>query len=154
LSLGPHYSVAARFFDIFQLHICSLLLFPMAANPVPSFADLLAADSDFVMPTTDAEVKDALDSFGASFKKTRGDANVAARADLLAGLALLHTHHGNLGPLLAALPAAQQQILADALELDFEAFGADASWPTLLSRRVIAWKAPGLTPQKRRGRGR
>jgi hypothetical protein len=91
LSLGPHYSVATRFFDIFQLPIYSLLLSLMAANLVPSFADLLAADSDFVMPTTDAEVKDALDSFGASFKKTRGDANVAARADLLAGLALLHT---------------------------------------------------------------
>ena len=81
---------------------------------------------------------------------------MAARADLLAGLALLHTHHGNLGPLLAALPAAQQQILADALELDFAAFGADASWPTLLSRRVIARKAPGAhapeAPARSRGR--
>ena len=64
----------------------------MDPNLAPSFADLLAADSDFVMPTADIVVQAALASFGAVFKKTRGDANVAARAELLAGLALPHTN--------------------------------------------------------------
>ncbi len=43
------------------------------------------------MPTNDKEVQAALASFGAVLKKTSNDANVAVRADLLAGLALLHT---------------------------------------------------------------
>ena len=41
----------------------------MAANPAPTFADMLAADSDFVMPTTDKDVRAALDSFGADYKR-------------------------------------------------------------------------------------
>ena len=122
----------------------------MAAIPETSFADLLAADSDFVMPTADKDVQDALTSFGAAFKKTRGDIHAAARADLLAGLALLHTHHADLGPVLPNLSAAQQERLAIALGLDFKALGALASWPALMARRTIAHMAPGLTPLKRR----
>ena len=122
----------------------------MDPNLAPSFADLLAADSDFVMPTTDKEVQAALDSFGAIFKKTRGDANVAVRAELLAGLALLHTHHLDLAPLLAALSPPQQLCLATALDLDFPSLGADPTWPTLVARRIVAKQAPGLTPKKRR----
>ena len=77
--------------------------------------------------------------------------NVAARADLLAGLALIHTHHLNLAPILAALSITQQQSLVVALDLDFQAFtGADASWPTLLACSTVSKKAPGLTPKKRR----
>ncbi len=82
--------------------LCAVVI--MAANLAPTFADLLAADSDFVMPTTDPEVQVALASFGASragffwckFKKTKSQPNIEARAELLAGLALLHTHHLNL----------------------------------------------------------
>ena len=122
----------------------------MDPNLAPSFAVLLAADSDFAMPTTDKDVQAALDSFGAIFKKTRGDANIAVRAELLAGLALLHTHHRDLAPLLAVLSSAQQLCLATALALDFPTLGADPAWPTLVARRIIAKKAPGLTPKKRR----
>ena len=122
----------------------------MDPNLAPLFADLLGADSDFVMPTTDIDVQEALASFGAIFKKTRGDANVAARAELLAGLALLHTNHRDLAPLLATLSSAQQLCLATALDLDFPLLGADPTWPTLVARRVTAKKAPGLTPKKRR----
>ncbi len=43
----------------------------MAANQVSSFADLLAADSDFVMPIVDKDVQVALASFGAVFNKTK-----------------------------------------------------------------------------------
>ncbi len=53
----------------------------MGANQVSSFADLLVADSDFVMPTVDKDVQAELASFGAGFKKTKGEANMAARAD-------------------------------------------------------------------------
>ncbi len=122
----------------------------MAAPVAPTFADMLAAESDFVMPTDDQGVQAALTSFGAIFKKTRGDPHIATRADLLAGLALLHTHHLNLQPLVGALSIAQQQVLATALGLEFQAFGTDASWPAMLARRVIAHQAPGLTPKKRR----
>ena len=122
----------------------------MAAPVAPTFADMLAADSDFVMPTDDKDVQAALTSFGAVFKTTRGDPHIASRADLLAGLALLHTHHLNLQPLMGALTVAQQQVLATALGLDFQAFGTDASWPAMLARRVFAHQAPGLTSKKRR----
>ncbi len=37
-----------------------------------------------------------------------------------------------------------------ALDLDSQAFGADASWPTLLARRIVSKKAPGLIPKKLR----
>jgi hypothetical protein len=50
------------------------------------FADVLAAESDFIMPTTDHEIQAALVSFGADFKKMKGDVDTAVRADLLAGL--------------------------------------------------------------------
>ena len=77
----------------------------------------------------DKNFQAALASFGAVFKKPKGPDNVSARFELLAGLALLHTHHLNPSPLLAALSPAQQQTLATALELDCQAlaFGADAS---------------------------
>ena len=48
----------------------------MAAAPAKSFADILAADSNYVMPTTDKEVQAALASFGADFNKKKGDANI------------------------------------------------------------------------------
>ncbi len=70
---------------------------------------------------------------------------------MLAGLALLHTHHLNPQPPIAALSIAQQQSLATALELDFQAIGSDASWPMLLARHIVSKQAaPGLTPKKRR----
>jgi hypothetical protein len=88
----------------------------MAANLVRSFADLIDADSEFVMPTTDQEVRDAPTSFGAVFRKTRDPAHDLARhgAELLAGLALLHTSALSLpvsAPRGRALTATQQQKL-------------------------------------------
>jgi hypothetical protein len=69
---------------------------------------MLAAELEFVMPTNDKDVQAALASFGAVLKKTRGDAHVEDRAELLAGLALVSTHHLNLQPLVAVLTIAQQ----------------------------------------------
>ena len=122
----------------------------MAANPAPSFADILAAESNYVMPSTDKEVQAALISFGADFNRKKGDANIATRADLLAGLALLHTHHHDAVPLAKVLTIAQHQILATALRLDFAAHGTDASWPARLARRIVSLQAPGQTPTKRK----
>ena len=48
----------------------------MAANPAASFADILAAVSDHVMPTNDKDAQAALASFGAVSKNNRSDANV------------------------------------------------------------------------------
>ena len=58
----------------------------MAASAAASFADILAAESDYVMPTNDKDVQAALASFGTVFKKNSNDANVALRffADILA----------------------------------------------------------------------
>ena len=92
----------------------------------------------------------ALDSFGAIFNKRKGDASDATRADLLAGLALLHTHHLNLEPMVKVLTIAQQQTLSTALGLDFQAHGTDATWPSLLGRRIVAKMVPGSTPKKRK----
>ena len=122
----------------------------MAANPALSFADILAAESEYAMPATDSEIQAALLSFGATFKTTRGKVHAAARADLLACLALLYTHHHDAAPLAAALTTAQHQILATALGLDFQAHGADASWPVLLARRILSLQIPSQTPKKRR----
>ncbi len=41
----------------------------MAANPAPSFADMLAAEPEFVMPINDKDVQAALAFFGAVLKK-------------------------------------------------------------------------------------
>jgi hypothetical protein len=120
----------------------------MAANAAASFAYFLAAETDYVMPTDDKDVRDTLDSFGVVFNKRKGDANVAVRADLLASLALLCTHHHNLDPLVKVLTAAQQQTLATALGLDFQAHGTDAEWQTLLGRRIVSRQIPGSTPKK------
>ncbi len=150
LFLGSH--ISARL-PLFFASFCSVTTVIMAANLAPSFADLLAAELEFVStsqcPPT-ISVQAALASFGAVFKKTCGDAHIADRAELLAGLALLHMHHLNLQPLVAALTVAQQLSLATALELDFQAFGTDASGATMLARRIVSKQAPGLTPKKRR----
>jgi hypothetical protein len=53
----------------------------MAANAAASFADILAAESDYTMPTGDKDVRAALASFGAVFNKRKGDANAVVRAD-------------------------------------------------------------------------
>ena len=68
----------------------------------------------------------------------------------LAGLALLHTHHLNLEPMVKVLTIAQQQTLSTALGLDFQAHGTDATWPSLLGRRIVAKMVPGSTPKKRK----
>jgi hypothetical protein len=114
-----------------------------------AFPVLLAESSDIVLPTDDDAVRADLDSYGASFKRTRGPLPTAARADLLTGLVLLHAHHADLGPVLRRLPDGQTQRLADALGLDFAALGALATWPALVARRIVAQQLPGLTPKKR-----
>ena len=121
----------------------------MAGAIETTFSTLLAEFSDLVLPIDDDAVKADLDSYGATFKRTRGPLPTAARADLLAGLVLLHAHHADLGPVLQRLSDAQTKRLADALGLDFAALGALATWPLLVAGRIVAQKLPGLTPKKR-----
>ena len=120
----------------------------MSAKPALSFADILAAESDYALPATDVEVQAALVSYGAIFKTTKSKLQVAARVELLAGLALLHTHHHDTAALAAVLTTAQHQTLATALGLDFQAHGADAAWPALLARRAVSQQMPGQSPKK------
>ncbi len=49
----------------------------MATNPAASFADILAEESDFVMPTNDKDARAALASFGAVSEKNFNNAKVA-----------------------------------------------------------------------------
>ena len=97
----------------------------MAAIPAPTLAVMLAADSDFVMPTNDKDVQAALAPFGAIYRRTPGEPHISERAELLAGLALPYTSHCNLQPLVGALTIALQQVSATAHGLDFQAFGTD-----------------------------
>lgn len=120
----------------------------MAGLPPPTFAELLAATSAYVMPTQDVDVKNALTAYHLNFKKTNGPAHAEARLDLLAGIAWLHTHHENLGPALAKLTIAQSQVLATALDLDFAISGSLDIWPTMVERRLLARQPPGTTPKK------
>ena len=101
-----------------------------------TFPALLVECSDIVLPTDDDAVKADLDSHGTSFKRTRGPLPTAARADLLAGLVLLHAHHADLGLVLRRLSDGQTQRLADALGLDFAAFGAPGDWDIPLQGQI------------------
>ena len=56
--------------------VCSTTTVAMATNPAASFADILAAVSDHVMPTNDKDAQAALASFGAVSKNNCTDANV------------------------------------------------------------------------------
>ena len=71
-------------------------------------------------------------------------------ADLLAGLAQLHTLHRDLTQLAAALTIAQHQTLAKALGLDYVAHCTDASWSVLLALCIVSLQTPGQTPKKRK----
>jgi hypothetical protein len=71
-----------------------------------AFADLLAVSPYLVLLTDDEEFKAVLDSYGISFERTRGVADLAIRANLLACVALLYTHHAELGPVLSKLSVA------------------------------------------------
>ena len=104
----------------------------MTAESALLLADILAAESEYDMPATDEEAQAALPSFGVIFIYTRAS-YVAARANLRAGLALLHTHLHDAAPLAAVLSVAQHQTLATALSLDYKAHGSDATaGPALL----------------------
>ena len=74
----------SNFSSIFAINSCDYCFH--GSQSCRLFADVLAAESDFVMPTTDQEIQAALVSFGADFKKMKGDVHAAVRADLLAGL--------------------------------------------------------------------
>ncbi len=89
-------------------------------------------------------------AYGAVFKKGKGAASVAARLDLLCGLMWLHVHASDLSAALSAASDDQQSRLAAALRLDFFKDGKTATWPTQLSRRILAHALPGLTPRKRK----
>jgi hypothetical protein len=122
----------------------------MAAPAETSFNSLLHADSDCHLPDSDADVIAALSSYGVAFKKGKGQAHVDARLDLLSGLLWLHVHAQDLSAAISAASDDQQRRLATALRLDFAKDGKTAQWPTLLSRKILANAAPGLTPSKRK----
>mmetsp|Transcript_20569 Transcript_20569/g.43199 ORF Transcript_20569/g.43199 Transcript_20569/m.43199 type:complete len:127 (-) Transcript_20569:291-671(-) len=122
----------------------------MGAIQETTFAVLLAADLEHALPTEDEEVQASLNAYGVSFKKNKGNAHVAARTDLLAGITWLSTHHSNLESALPAIPDAQQARLAAALNLDFAKFCKHATWLRLIARRVLAQMDPETTPKKRK----
>jgi hypothetical protein len=71
-------------------------------SATPTFAKLLAQDCDLILPTTDDAVIAALHSYGVLFsKRSKKEEAVAARADLLAGVAWIHTNHASLSADLA-----------------------------------------------------
>ena len=121
----------------------------MNASAETSFADLLAAASTYILPTTDALVMDALNTYGASFSKAKKAPKPAERYDLLAGLVWLHATYESLDSTLANASENQQRLLATALDLDYDLYSALPTWPKLIGRRIMAQMAPGSTPQKR-----
>ena len=88
----------------------------MAAPAETSFSPLLHADSEQLLPVTDAEVIQALPGLGMEFSKAKSpNTHPATRLNLLAGVLWLHAHKDDLA---AAWPVAsdlQQRILAKAL---------------------------------------
>ncbi len=85
-----------------------------------------------------------------TFKRTKGEANAAFRADLLAGIAWIHLHHADLRAVLKRISADHLSRLALVLGLDVAADGLLAHWPQLLARRVFSRSVLGSTPVKRK----
>ena len=92
----------------------------MAALVETSFASLLAADSDAVLPADDAGVIRRLVTYGVKFSKAKLPAtNLSTRLNLLAGLMWLHAHSGDLAPARSKLSPLQHQVLAVSLNLEY-----------------------------------
>ena len=76
----------------------------MAAPGEAPFSSLLHADSEQLLPVTDAEVIQALTSYGVEFSKAESPkTHPATRLNLLAGVLWLHAHKDDLA---AAWPVA------------------------------------------------
>ena len=114
-----------------------------------SFAALLAADSEAILPADDAGVITALVSYGAKFSKYKAAPHAQARLNLLSGLMWLHAHSGDLAPAWARLSPAQRGVMAVALNLDLDEAAATPT-PAAVLRRLLGSILPGATPQKRR----
>ena len=114
-----------------------------------SFAALLAADSEAILPADDAGVITALVSYGAKFSKYKTAPYAQARLNLLSGLMWLHAHSGDLAPAWARLSPAQRGVMAVALNLDLDEAAASPT-PAAVLRRLLGSILPGATPQKRR----
>jgi hypothetical protein len=122
----------------------------MAGQAETPFNSLLHADSDFNLPDNDPDVIAALMTYGVAFKKTKSAKLAEERLDLLSGLVWLHVHANDMSSAISAASDGQQRRLAAALRLDFVKDSASASWPALLSRKILANAMPGQTPQKRK----
>jgi hypothetical protein len=120
----------------------------MAVAQETTFAVLLVADSEYILPMVDKEVQVVIAAYDLTFKRTKGEANVAFRADLLAGIAWLHLYHADLGAVLKRISADQLSRLALALGLDVAANGLLAHWPQLLA--TLSRSVPGSTPVTRK----
>ena len=116
-----------------------------------SFAALLAADSEAILPADDAGVITALASYGAKFSKYKAAPHAQARLNLLSGLMWLHAHSGDLAPAWAWLSPAQRGVMAVALNLDLDEAAASPT-PAAVLRRLLGSILPGATPKKRRHR--
>jgi hypothetical protein len=121
-----------------------------AAVPPPSFATLLAEDSDFALPASDPKAIQSLIAYGAIFSRAKKEPKPTERLEILAGMLWLHTNHASPHTALARASAAQQQLLATALGLDYGKLAQLESWPTIVSRHILAQADPGDTPLKRK----
>ena len=122
----------------------------MPPAPKTTFLALFAEESAAALPSGDAEISAALDAYGAIYNKGSTKKQKEIRAETLAGLSWLHLNHGDVASALKRVSVPQQQLLASALGLDYDAYSAKPQWPTMLSRAIAARAVPGDTPVKRK----
>ena len=70
----------------------------MAAIIKLTFASLLAADSEAILPADDASILMALASYGVEFSRNKMLPYAQARLNQLAGRMRLHAHCGDMAP--------------------------------------------------------
>ena len=126
----------------------------MPPAPKTTFVSLFAAESEAPLPSGDAAISAALDAYGAKYSKATSKRAKDIREELLAGLSWLHLNHEDVPSALRRIAEPHQQLLASALDLDYDAHSGKKQWQTILSRAIVARAVPGDTPVKRKTRSK
>ena len=94
----------------------------MPPAPKPTFLAIFAEESAAALPSGDAAISAALDAYGAVYKNGSSKKLKDLREETLAGLSWLHMNHGDVASALKRVSVPQQQLLASALGLDYDAY--------------------------------
>ena len=118
---------------------------------MPTFLELLDADTDVAAPDDASEIDQIFDAYGVTNPPPKGNGKkrAAARRELAAGLAWFHAHYNDPFPAVNRLSHAQKTSLVEAFGHDFSAYSADDRWPLRLAHQFKATLPFDSTPTKK-----